>query len=155
MMEQKTTIDAPEGKQELTITREFNLPVELLYRAYTEAEFIAQWMGTKVIKLENFNHGSYQFETSHEGEVMFKANGTIHKVIPNLEIVRTFEMENTNVGVQLEFLHFKALTSDTSKLTVQIIYKSEKHRAEQLKLPFAYGLTMAHNTLEQVLTNFK
>ena len=154
-MEQKTKINAQEGKQELTITRAFDLPVELVYKAYTEAEFIAQWMGTNVLKLENKNHGSYEFETSHESNVMFKANGTIHKLIPNQEIVRTFEMENMPIGVQLEFLNFEKLTADKSKLTIQIIYKSEKHRAEQLKLPFAYGLNMAHDKLEEVLTNLK
>ena len=63
-MERKTKIDAEEGKQDLTITREFDLPVELLYKAYAEAEIVAQWMGTKVLKLENKQHGSYQFETS-------------------------------------------------------------------------------------------
>lgn len=154
-MEQKTEINALEGKQELTITRAFDLPVELVYKAYTEAEFIAQWMGTNVLKLENKNHGSYAFETSHEGKVMFKANGTIHKLIPNQEIVRTFEMENMPIGVQLEFLNFEKITEDKSKLSIQIIYKSEKHRAEQLKLPFAYGLNMAHNKLEEILTNLK
>lgn len=154
-MEHKTKIDAVEGKQELIITREFNLPIELLFKAYTEAELIEQWMGTKVMKLENRNHGSYQFETSHEGNVMFKANGTIHKVVPNQEIARTFEMENMPIGVQLEFLNFEKLTTDKSKLTIQIIYKSEKHRAEQLKLPFAYGLNMAHEKLEEILINLK
>lgn len=154
-MEQKTKINAIEGKQELTITREFDLPVELVYKAYTKAEFISQWMGTRVIKLENRNHGSYAFETSHEGIVMFKANGTIHKLIPNQEIVRTFEMENMPIGVQLEFLNFEKVTEVKSKLIIQIIYKSEKHRAEQLKLPFAYGLNMAHEKLERILTNLK
>jgi len=152
-MEQKTKINALEGKQELTITREFDLPVELVYKAYTEAEFVAQWMGTNVLKLENKNHGSYAFETSHEGNVMFKANGTIHKIVPNQEIVRTFEMENMPVGVQLEFLNFEKVTENKSMLTIQIIYKSEKHRAEQLKLPFAYGLNMAHDKLEVIFTN--
>jgi len=152
-MEQKTNINALEGKQDLTIMREFDLPVELVYKAYTEAEFIAQWMGTNVLKLENRNHGSYEFETSHEGNVMFKANGTIHKLIPNQEMVRTFEMENTPIGVQLEFLNFEKVTEDKSKLTIQIIYRSEKHRAEQLKQPFAYGLNMAHNKLEEILSN--
>ncbi|MBU3025188.1 SRPBCC domain-containing protein [Zobellia galactanivorans] len=150
-MDQKTKIDAQEGKQELTITRIFDLPVELVYKAYTEAEFVAQWMGTNVLKLEDKNHGSYAFETSHEGNVMFKANGTIHKLIPNQEIVRTFEMENMPIGVQLEFLNFEKITEDKSKLTIQIIYKSEKHREEQLILPFAYGLNRAHNKLQEIL----
>ncbi|MEC3965848.1 SRPBCC domain-containing protein [Flagellimonas halotolerans] len=154
-MEQKTKIDVPDGGQELVITREFNLPVELLYKAYAEAGFVAQWMGTKVLKLEHRNHGGYEFETSHEGKVVFKANGTIHKVVPNQQIIRTFEMENLPSSVHLEFLEFEKLTNDTSKLTIQMIYKSEEHRAEQLKLPFAYGLNLAHNRLEEILKNLK
>ena len=150
-MERKTKIEAIEGKQELTITRAFDLPVELLFRAYTEADLIEQWMGTKVIRLENKNHGYYQLETSHNGSVMFRANGTIHKVLSNREIVRTFEMENSPIGVQLEFLMFEKITKDTSRLIIQIIYRSEKHRAEQLKMPFEYGLNMAHDKLETLL----
>jgi uncharacterized protein YndB with AHSA1/START domain len=154
-MEHKTKVNAEEGKQELVITREFDLPVELLYKAYTESELVEQWMGTKVIKLENKNHGSYQFETSYNGNVVFKANGTIHEVLPNQKITRTFEMENMPIGVQLEFLEFEKLTNDKSKLTLQIIYKSEKHRAEQIKLPFANGLNMAHDRLQEILNNLK
>ncbi|MCB9250843.1 MAG: SRPBCC domain-containing protein [Flavobacteriales bacterium] len=154
-MVQKTKIKAEEGKQELIITREFDLPLDLLFKAYTEAELIEQWMGTKVIKLENKNHGSYQFETSYNGNVVFKANGTIHEVLHNKKITRTFEIENMPIGVQLEFLEFEKLTENTSKLTIQIIYKSEKHRAEQLKLPFANGLNMAHNRLQEILINSK
>lgn len=86
---------------------------------------------------------------------MFQANGTIHKVIPDRHIVRTFEMEGMSIGVQLEFLNFEKVTHDTSKLTIQIIYQSEKHRAGQLKLPFSYGLNMAHNKLEEILINIK
>ena len=154
-MEQKTKIKVEEGKQELVITREFDLPLELLFKAYTEVELLEQWMGTKVIKLENKNHGSFQIETSYNGNVVFKANGTIHEIVPNQKIIRTFEMENMPVGVQLEFLEFEKLTDDTSKLTMQVIYKSEQHRAEQLKLPFAYGLNMAHDRLQEILTNSK
>ena len=59
-MEQKTKINAEDGKQELVITREFDLPVELLFKAYVEPDIVEQWMrtsGTKVLKLENKKHG--------------------------------------------------------------------------------------------------
>lgn len=154
-MEHKTKINAENGKQELIITREFDLPVELLFKAYSEAELVEQWMGTKVIKLENENHGSFLFETSYNGNVVFSANGTIHEVVSNQKITRTFEMENAPIGVQLEFLEFEKLSEETSKLTIQIIYKSEQHRAEQLKLPFANGLNMAHDRLQEILINLK
>ncbi len=63
-MEQKTKVNAEDGKQELVITREFDLPLELLFKAYVEPEIVEQWMGTKVLKLENKKHGSWQFETT-------------------------------------------------------------------------------------------
>ena len=154
-MEQKTKINAEDGKQDLVITREFDLPLDLLFKAYTEPELLEQWMGTKVLKLDNKPHGSYQFETSHNGAVMFKANGTIHEFIPNQKIIRTFEMENMPIGVQLEFLDFEKITDKTSKLKIQIIYKSAAHREQQLKMPFAYGLNMAHEKLEQIVTKLK
>lgn len=155
-MDKKTKIHAEENKQDLVIIREFDLPVELLFKAYTEPEIVAQWMGTKVIQLENRKNGAWQFETSDpNGNVVFKANGVIHDFVANEKIVRTFEMENVNFAPQLEFLEFEKLTNETSKLTMQIIYKSIEHRLTQLKLPFAMGLNMAHDRLEEIVTKLK
>ena len=39
-MKQKTKINAEDGKQELVITREFDLPLELLFNAYVEPAYI-------------------------------------------------------------------------------------------------------------------
>ncbi len=151
-MERKTQINAEEGKQDLMITREFELPVELLFKAYVDADIVAQWMNTKVVKLESKPHGSYQFETSDPaGNVVFKANGVIHEFVPNEKITRTFEMENSPFPVQLEFLEFEKLGENRSKLNMQIVYKSIADREQMLKLPFAFGLNMAHNRLEEIV----
>lgn len=150
-MERKTIIYAEDGKQEIVITREFDLPLELLFKAYEEPEIVEQWMGTKVVKMENREHGGYRFETSVNGNVVFSANGTIHEFVPNQKITRTFEMENTPFPVQLEFLEFETLTDNTSKLIMQIVYKSVAWRDEMLKLPFAQGLNMAHNRLQEAV----
>ena len=151
-MERKTKIDAENGKQDLTVTREFDLPLELLFKAYVEPDIVEQWMGTKVLKLENKKHGSYQFETTDpQGNVVFQANGVIHEFSPNLKITRTFEMENSPFGVQLEFLEFEKLTGDTSKLNMHIVYKSAELRDQMLKLPFAQGINMAHNRLQEIV----
>jgi len=155
-MERKTKINAEDGKQYLVITREFDLPLELLFKAYAEAEIVAQWMGTKVLKLENKNHGGYQFETTDgQGNVLFRANGVIHEFSPEQRITRTFEMENTPAPVQLEFLEFEKLTDYTSKLTMQIVYKSVEHRDQMLRLPFAQGLNMAHNRLQKIVNKLQ
>src|SRR4051812_49867134 len=107
-MEQKTKVNAEDGKQDLVITREFDLPLDLLFKAYEEPELIEQWMGTKVLKLEGKKHGCYQFETLHpKGNKAFSASGVIHEFVPNRKITRTFEMENTPYGVQLEVYQFE------------------------------------------------
>src|ERR1700739_4621199 len=106
-MEQKTKINAESGRQDLVIAREFDLPVELLFKAYEDPEIVEQWMGTKVLKLESKKHGSYRFETSDaKGNVVFQANGVIHEFIPDQKITRTFEMPNAPFGVQLEIYKF-------------------------------------------------
>ena len=154
-MESKTIVNAEEGKQEIIITREFDLPLELLFQAYEDPELLEQWMGTKVLKMENKKHGSYSFETSHNGNVVFRANGAIHEFIPNQKITRTFEMENTTFPVQLEFLEFEKLTSDTSKLTMHILFKSVEFRNQLLQMPFAKGINMAHNRLQEIVIKLK
>ncbi|MDR6763469.1 uncharacterized protein YndB with AHSA1/START domain [Flavobacterium sp. 2755] len=155
-MERKTKINAENGQQEIVITREFDLPVDLLFKAYAEPEIVEQWMGTKVVKLENKQHGGWQFETKDpNGNVVFSANGVIHNFVPNERITRTFEMDNANFAPQLEFLEFEELTEDTSRLTMQIIYKSVEHRDQQLKLPFAQGLNFAHNRLQEIVNKLK
>lgn len=154
-MERKTKVNAENGKQEIIITREFDLPVELLFKAYEDPEIVEQWMGTKVLKLENKQHGSYQFETSHEGKVVFRANGSIHEFVPNHKITRTFKMENTPFPVQLEYLEFEKLTDDTSRLTMQILFKSEEFKKQLLQMPFAQGINMAHNRLQEIVNRLK
>lgn len=154
-MELKTKIKAEEHSQELFITREFDIPLELLFKAYEDAEIVEQWMGTKVIKLENRKHGSWRFETSHDGKIVFSANGVILEFVPNDKITRTFEMENSPFPVQLEFLTFEAIGKDKSKLTIQQIFKSEEYRNQLLKMPFAKGLSMAHDRLQEVVDQLK
>jgi uncharacterized protein YndB with AHSA1/START domain len=154
-MELKTRVDAEDGKQELVITREFDLPVELLFTAYIEPEIVEQWMGTKVLKLENRKHGSYQFETTDPKGNIHRFHGTIHEFIPNRKITRTFEMENTPFDVQLEFLEFMQLTDEKSKLTMHVVYRSVALRDQILKLPFVQGINMAHNRVQDIVGKLK
>ena len=155
-MERKTKVDAEDGKQEIRITREFDLPVELLFRAHAEPEIVEQWMGTKVLKFETRKYGGYQFETSDaQGNVVFKANGTIHEFVPNQKITRTFEMENAPFGVQLEFLEFEKLTDSTSRLNMQSVFRSVELRDQLLKMPFAQGINFAHDRLEEIASKLR
>jgi len=160
-MEQKTKVNAENGKQDLVITREFDLPVELLFKAHTEPQLIEQWMTNpyataKVLKFEGKKHGSYQLEsTDANGKVVFRSNGVIHEFIANKKIIRTFELENAPFGVQLEVYEFEKLTDNTSKLNMHVIYQSIALRDQLLTMPFAQGINIAHNHLQEIVNKLK
>ena len=160
-MEQKTKVHAEAGKHDLVITRDFDLPVELVFRAHAEPEIIEQWMSNpyataRVLKFDCKKHGSYQFEsTDAQGKVVFRSNGVIHEFSPNKKIIRTFELENAPYGVQLEVYAFESLTDDTSRLNMHVIYESVALRDQLMQLPFAQGINMAHNRLQEVLITLK
>ncbi|MCB0601920.1 MAG: SRPBCC domain-containing protein [Saprospiraceae bacterium] len=150
-MERKTQVHAEDGRQEILITREFDLPVDLLFKAYIEPEIVEQWMGTKVLKLENKRQGGYLFETTDPMGNKHLFSGVIHEIESGKKITRTFEMENTPFPVQLEYLEFEALTEQTSVLKMQMVFKSVAFRDQLLKMPFAQGINMAHNRLEKIV----
>lgn len=155
-MELKTKVKAEDGNHDITITREFDLPLELLFRAFSEPELIEQWMGTKVLKFEAKKHGSWEFEKADaKGNVVLKTDGVIHEFIPNKKITRTFEMANTPFGVQLEITEFEKLTDDTSKVNMHVIYESVAQRDQVLKLPFVQGINWAHNRIQEILSKLK
>jgi len=154
-MSRKTQLHAEEGKQEILITREFDLPLQLLFKAYAEAELVEQWMGTKVLKLENHKHGAYHFQTTDPMGNKHNFSGVIHEYTPGQGFVRTFEMENTGFGIQLEYFDFEPLSPLTSKLTMHLVFRSVDLRDQMLAIPFAQGLNMAHNRLQEILNPIK
>jgi uncharacterized protein YndB with AHSA1/START domain len=160
-MELKTKINAEDGKQELVITREFDLSVELLFKAHAEPQLIVQWMSNpyakaKVLKFEGKKHGSYQLEsTDANGNVVFRSNGVVHEFIANKKIIRTFELENAPYGVQLEVYEFEPLADNTSKLKMHVIYESVAQRDQVLKMGMTQGIDMAHNRLQEAVSKLK
>jgi uncharacterized protein YndB with AHSA1/START domain len=154
-VELKTKVAAQDAVQEIVITRDFDLPVALLFKAFAEAEFVEQWMGTKVLKLESKKHGSYQFETTDPKGFVHGFNGVIHEFVPNQKITRTFEMESASFGPQLEFYEFEPVTEDSSRLQMKVVFRSVADRNNLLKMPFAQGLSMAHDRIQNILSKTK
>jgi uncharacterized protein YndB with AHSA1/START domain len=159
-MELKTKVNAEEGKQDLIITREFELPVELIFKAHTEPELIVQWKvlpnnTAKILKYAGKKHGGYEMQhIDPQGKVVSTVNGVYHEFIPNRKIIRTFEVENAPMGVALEIYDFEPLTDNTSKLNMHVIYQSVAIRDQALKMP-AQGLSMAHDRMQEIMSKLK
>ncbi|MBP6672155.1 MAG: SRPBCC domain-containing protein [Bacteroidetes bacterium] len=150
-MAHKTILTADDGKQDIHITRVFDLPLELLFKAFSESALVEQWMGTKVLTLENRQHGGYRFETTDPRGNKHRFHGVIHEYSVNTKIIRTFEIEGAPFGAQLEYLEFEQLTAETSKLLMQTIFRSNELRDHMLQLPFAQGISSAHNRLQDIV----
>lgn len=155
-MELKTKVHAEDGKQEIQITRHFELPVESLYNAFEDKDLFKQWMGSDLIEFEFKQYGKYHFEKRNpNGDIIFSGKGAFHAVVQNKSIVRTLEMDLFSMPAQLEFLEFEKLTAKTSALKMQIVFKSVEIRNELLKKPFSQGINMAHNRLQEVVSKLK
>jgi uncharacterized protein YndB with AHSA1/START domain len=158
-MEQRTKVAAEQGKHDIIITREFDLPAGLVFRAHTDPAIIEQWMSNpyaaaKVLKLDARKHGSYSFQsTDGQGNVVFRSNGVFHEVIADKRIVRTFEMDGAPFGVQLEVYDFEPVGDGKSRLTMHVIYESVAQRDQLLQMPFAQGINMAHDRIQDILTS--
>jgi hypothetical protein len=64
-------------------------------------------------------------------------------------------MENTPLGIQLEFYAFEKLTADTSRLNMRTIYESVDQRDQVIKIGMVYGVSMAHDRLQKVAAKLK
>lgn len=151
-MKHKTQVTAPENTQYILVERTFELPVNLLFKAYEVPELIEQWMHTKVLKQESHRNGSYCFQTSDpQGTPLFKVFGVFHDFQPEQRIIRTFEMDNTPFSAQLEFLEFESLDAQRSRLRMHMVFRTPEERDQLMQMPFARGLHLAHNRLQESL----
>ncbi len=159
-MSHKLKFDAAEGSQEFFITREFDFPVELLFKAHVDSEMIVQWkmMPNTTAKVTGGikKHGGYQLEaTNAEGNVIFRNHGVVHELIENEKMIRTFEVENAPFGVQFEIYDFEKLTDNTSKLKMHVIFESNALRDDVLTKMPADSLERVYNKLDELAKNLK
>ncbi|MDF2477067.1 MAG: putative glutathione S-transferase-related transrane protein [Sphingobacterium sp.] len=159
MENQKTSIIAEQGKQEIFIVREFNATPELVFRAHTQPELLVQWMGVenhsmKIPIFENKSLGAWRFIHSDENGNSFGFCGVIHELEFAKRIIRTFEFEGLpeKGHVSLEFLDFEALPDDRTQLTTQIIFKSIEDRNGMVASGMEHGVVDSYNKLDTLLS---
>lgn len=154
----KTIVSAEPGKQDLFITREFDAPRDLVFRAYTEPALLEQWLGpnNNRIKVDYMNcvsNGSYRYVMPHPSGQEFGFFGVVHEVLPPERIIRTFEFEGLpeRGHVALETVLFEALPGDRTRVTAQSVFKSVGDRNGMVKSGVEAGVTSSHQQLDDFL----
>jgi uncharacterized protein YndB with AHSA1/START domain len=114
----RTVITVEPGKQEITVSRIFDAPPDLVFRAWTDPLMIPRWWGpryltTTVDRLEARSGGSWRFvqRAPDGGEHAF--HGVYHEVTAPRTIIGTFEYEGVPGHVALETETFEDLGGRT------------------------------------------
>ncbi len=155
----QTQVIAEEGKQELFIIREFNATRELVFKAFSHAEFLEQFFApnNRMTKYEycNYrNNGSYKYSTSdNNGKVLCTFKGVVHEAAASERIIQTSELEGLPIKghVVLEKMTFESLPNNRTKLTIHDVCMSVSDRDMIIKSGMEGGVKEIFNQLDNLL----
>ena len=154
----KTNIHAEPGKQEMTISREFDAPRELVFKAVTDPQLIPQWWGprylsTEVDKMDVRPGGKWRFiQRDAEGNA-YAFHGVYHEVLAPERIIDTFEFEGLPEAghVALETMQLESLPGGRTRLTTQSVFQSVADRDGALQSGMEEGINDTHDRLAELL----
>ena len=157
-MERAAIITAKPGKQEIFITREFNAPREVVFKALTDPEIYAKWIGPRGLKtiLEKFepvNGGSWRYIQKDAEGNEFAFHGINHEVFYPERIIGTFEFEGLpeKGHVLLQTLKLEELTDNRTRMNVQSVFQSVEDRDGMLMSGMEVGVNDSYDRLDEIL----
>ena len=151
----ETRIEADPQVPLIRITREFNAPRAKVFRAHTDPELVAQWMGPRSTQ-NRIDHwdcrpgGSWRYVSLHEGQE-YGFRGCFHDVRPDELIVQTFTFEGVPDGVALEKLLFQDLGNGRTRLTATSLCDSFADRDAMIVSGMEVGVVEGYERLDEVL----
>ena len=158
----QTLITAEPNKQELFITREFNAPRELVFKAFTDPKLFSQWVGPKdlTMRVEQFKPGSggtWRFVHIDKKGNEFGFHGVCHEETAPERLIRTFEFDGLpeKGHVVLETAKFEALPGNRTKVVIQSVFQSVMDRDGMVQSGMERGVVDSHNKLEELLLSIK
>lgn len=162
MSKNKTTITAEPGKQELFITREFDAPRELVFRAYTDPKIYAQWLGpngltTTFDVFEPVSGGKYRFIQKDKDGNEFSFHGVTHEVSLNERIIGTFEFDGLPESghVVLETTRFEVLPGNRTRVSSQSVFQSVADRDGMVQSGMEHGVVEGYERLDEILEKLR
>jgi uncharacterized protein YndB with AHSA1/START domain len=153
----KPTIRAEPGKQELFITREFDAPRELVFRAHTDPELYQRWLGPHGYEmvLETFepvSGGRYRYIHKDKDGNEFAFHGVFHEISPEL-MIQTFEFEGLpeKGHVVLDTMRLEELPGSRTRIIIQSVYQSVEDRDGMIQAGMERGVNEGYERLDEIL----
>ncbi len=151
----KTEIIAEPGIPQVVITREFDAPRDLVFRAYTERELLERWLGPvgHTVKYEVYeprDGGRYRYvHTDDEGR-QYAFRGVFHGTPAPDQTVQTFEFEGMPGHVAMETLTLREEDGRTLVTTVSS-FQSVEDRDGMVASGMEHGVRASDERLTELL----
>jgi len=153
----KTTITTELGKQELFISREFDAPRELVFKAHTDSELYVQWLGPRGYEmvLETFEPrrgGRYRYVHKDRDGNEFGFHGVFHEMSQEL-MIQTFEFEGAPESghVTLDTMRLESLPGDRTRITIHSVFQSVADRDGMVQAGMERGVNEGYERLDVLL----
>jgi uncharacterized protein YndB with AHSA1/START domain len=151
----ETQITADPDVPLVRITREFDAPPAKVFRAHTDPELVAQWLGprryeTRIDHYDCRTGGSYRYVAVGDGQE-FGFHGCFHEVRPCELIVQTFTFEGFPDDVALEKLVLEDLGDGRTRLTATSLVDSFEGRDAFVASGMEEGVREGYERLDELL----
>ena len=159
MSKNNTSITVEPGKQELFITREFDAPRDLVYKAHIDPDLYVQWLGPRGLTttLETFepvSGGRWRFTQKDQDGNEYGFHGVFHTMTEEL-MIQTFEFEGLPESghVVLDTMKLEELPGDRTRATIQSVYQSVADRDGMVESGMERGVNEGYERLDELLAN--
>jgi len=151
----KTIVTAEPGVQEVFVTREFDAPRELVYKAHINPKLYVQWLGPHGYEmiLETFepvSGGKYRYIHRDNNGNEYGFHGTFHEMSIN-NMVQTFEFEGYPGHVSLDTMTLEELPGGRTKAMIHSIFQSVADRDGMIQNGMEKGMSEGYERLDDIL----
>lgn len=151
-------VTAPEGLPFVEFVREFDAPVETVFRAHKDPDLYKRWVGPRGYEMDlqeyDFSTGGgyrYVHKDGQGGEYAFR--GVFHVVRDNDFAIQTFEFEGFPDVVSIESMKFEDLGNGRTRLSGKAVYPTLEARDGMVSSGMEKGMTDGYDQLEELVTS--
>ena len=152
------TVTLPTDEQ-ILITREFDAPKHLVYRAWTTPDLVRRWWTARrgemtIAEIDLRVGGMWRYVMVADGGFEVGFHGEYREIVPNERIVSTEVYEGMPEGEALDTLTFTEVDGRTT-LTLLVQHSSKEHRDAHINSGMEDGMQDAMDLLEEVAVSLR
>jgi uncharacterized protein YndB with AHSA1/START domain len=153
----KLTVSLPSDR-EIKLTRVFNAPRDLVFKAMTSCEHVKQWWGRRgstmaSCQLDFRPGGSWRFVERHDGQD-FAFRGEYREIQAPERVVQTFEFEGFPGHISVETM---TLSEQQGRTTITVVsrFDSKEDRDGMLQSGMEAGASETYDRLEEYVVTLE